>query len=51
MRLKGGKNMANLKVVQFIPHGSACSVQFGANLTSAALGSGAERDYRIVEWM
>jgi catechol 2,3-dioxygenase-like lactoylglutathione lyase family enzyme len=26
-------------VVQFTPHGSGCSVQFGANLTSAAPGS------------
>ena len=26
-------------VVQFTPHGSACSIQFGANLTSAAPGS------------
>ncbi|MGY4966047.1 VOC family protein [Streptomyces sp. 900105245] len=27
-------------VVQFTPHGSACSVQFGTGLTSAAPGSG-----------
>jgi catechol 2,3-dioxygenase-like lactoylglutathione lyase family enzyme len=27
-------------VVQFTPHGSACSVQFGATLSSAAPGSG-----------
>jgi catechol 2,3-dioxygenase-like lactoylglutathione lyase family enzyme len=33
-------------VVQFTPHGSACSVQFGANLTSAAPGSG--KGYLIV---
>lgn len=26
-------------VVQFTPHGSACSIQFGGNLTSAAPGS------------
>ena len=34
-------------VVQFTPPGSACSVQFGANLTSAAPGS-AQRTYLIV---
>ena len=34
-------------VVQFTPHGSPCSVQFGANLTSAAPGS-AQRTYLIV---
>ena len=34
-------------VVQFTPHGSACSVQFGTNLTSAAPGS-AQRTYLIV---
>ena len=33
-------------VVQFTPHGSACSVQFGAKLTSAAPGSG--KGYVIV---
>jgi catechol 2,3-dioxygenase-like lactoylglutathione lyase family enzyme len=33
-------------VVQFTPHGSACSVQFGANLTSAAPGSA--KSYLIV---
>jgi catechol 2,3-dioxygenase-like lactoylglutathione lyase family enzyme len=33
-------------VVQFTPHGSACSVQFGATLTSAAPGSA--REYLIV---
>jgi predicted enzyme related to lactoylglutathione lyase len=33
-------------VVQFTPHGSACSVQFGATLTSAAPGSG--KGYLIV---
>ena len=33
-------------VVQFTPHGSGCSVQFGANLTSAAPGSA--REYLIV---
>jgi catechol 2,3-dioxygenase-like lactoylglutathione lyase family enzyme len=34
-------------VVQFTPHGSACSVQFGTNLTSAAPGS-VQRTYLIV---
>lgn len=34
-------------VFQFTPHGSACSVQFGANLTSAAPGS-VQRTYLIV---
>src|ERR1700749_1326847 len=34
-------------VFQFAPHGAACSVQFGANLTSAAPGS-AQRTYLIV---
>lgn len=34
-------------VFQFTPHGSACSVQFGKNLTSAAPGS-AQRTYLIV---
>lgn len=34
-------------VVQFTPHGSGCSVQFGKNLTSAAPGS-AQRTYLIV---
>src|SRR6478672_11175147 len=34
-------------VYQFTPHGSACSVQFGGNLTSAAAGS-AQRTYLIV---
>jgi catechol 2,3-dioxygenase-like lactoylglutathione lyase family enzyme len=33
-------------VVQFTPHGSGCSVQFGANLTSAAPGSA--KGYLIV---
>jgi catechol 2,3-dioxygenase-like lactoylglutathione lyase family enzyme len=33
-------------VVQFTPHGSGCSVQFGTNLTSAAPGSA--REYLIV---
>jgi catechol 2,3-dioxygenase-like lactoylglutathione lyase family enzyme len=33
-------------VVQFTPHGSACSVQFGATLTSAAPGSG--KGYLVV---
>jgi catechol 2,3-dioxygenase-like lactoylglutathione lyase family enzyme len=34
-------------VFQFTPHGSGCSVQFGANLTSAAPGS-VQRTYLIV---
>lgn len=34
-------------VVQFTPHGSGCSVQFGTNLTSAAPGS-AQRTFLIV---
>jgi catechol 2,3-dioxygenase-like lactoylglutathione lyase family enzyme len=34
-------------IVQFTPHGSACSVQFGTNLTSAAPGS-ALRTFLIV---
>jgi catechol 2,3-dioxygenase-like lactoylglutathione lyase family enzyme len=34
-------------VFQFTPHGSACSVQFGKNLTPAAPGS-AQRTYLIV---
>src|ERR1700704_4438533 len=34
-------------VFQFTPHGSACSIQFGKALTSAAPGS-AQRTYLIV---
>src|SRR5262245_13648441 len=34
-------------VFQFTPHGSACSIQFGKRLTSAAPGS-AQRTYLIV---
>jgi len=34
-------------VLQFTPHGSSCSIQFGKNLTSAAPGS-AQRTYLIV---
>ena len=34
-------------VYQFTPHGSACSIQFGKNLTSATPGS-AQRTYLIV---
>lgn len=34
-------------VFQFTPHGSACSIQFGNNLTSAAPGS-AQRTYLVV---
>jgi catechol 2,3-dioxygenase-like lactoylglutathione lyase family enzyme len=33
-------------VVQFTPHGSACSIQFGATLTSAAPGSA--KEYLVV---
>jgi catechol 2,3-dioxygenase-like lactoylglutathione lyase family enzyme len=33
-------------VVQFTPHGSGCSVQFGANLTSATPGSA--KEYLVV---
>jgi catechol 2,3-dioxygenase-like lactoylglutathione lyase family enzyme len=35
-------------VVQYTPPGSACSVQFGANLTTAAPGS-AQHNYLVVE--
>lgn len=34
-------------VFQFTPHGSACSIQFGKNLTSATPGS-AQRTYLVV---
>src|SRR5947199_2144504 len=34
-------------VFQFTPHGSACSVQFGKGLTTAAPGS-AQKNYLIV---
>jgi catechol 2,3-dioxygenase-like lactoylglutathione lyase family enzyme len=34
-RIVGG----DFRLVQFTPHGSACSIQFGTNLTSAAPGS------------
>lgn len=34
-------------VYQFTPHGSACSIQFGGNLTSAAPGS-VQRTYLVV---
>lgn len=34
-------------VFQFTPHGSACSIQFGRNLTSAAPGS-AQKTYLVV---
>src|SRR6187399_2980164 len=34
-------------VYQFTPHGSACSIQFGKTLTSAAPGS-AQKTYLIV---
>jgi len=35
-----------LRIVQFTPHGSACSVQFGSGLTSSAPGSG--KGYLVV---
>jgi catechol 2,3-dioxygenase-like lactoylglutathione lyase family enzyme len=35
-----------LRIVQFTPHGSGCSVQFGTNLTSAVPGSA--KGYLIV---
>src|SRR5215475_9432959 len=35
------------RVVQFTPPGSACSIQFGANLTTAAPGS-AQGNYLVV---
>ena len=42
----GGWTSRRPSVVQFTPHGSACSVQFGATLTSAAPGSA--KGYLIV---
>ena len=39
-RLDADFTFPNFRVVQVTPHGSACSLQFGKNLTSAAPGSG-----------
>lgn len=39
-RLDADFNFPSFRVVQVTPHGSACSLQFGTNLTSAAPGSG-----------
>jgi len=39
-RLDADFSFPVLRVVQVTPHGSACSLQFGTNLTSAAPGSG-----------
>jgi len=39
-RLDADFSFPSLRVVQVTPHGSACSLQFGKNLTSAAPGSG-----------
>ena len=45
-RLDADFNFPGLRVVQVTPHGSACSLQFGTNLTPAAPGSG--KGYIIV---
>src|SRR5215471_8557045 len=45
-RLDADFNFSSFRVVQVTPHGSACSLQFGKNLTSAAPGSG--KGYLIV---
>src|SRR5215470_12353334 len=45
-RLDADFSLPGLRVVQVTPHGSACSLQFGTNLTSAAPGSG--KGYIIV---
>jgi catechol 2,3-dioxygenase-like lactoylglutathione lyase family enzyme len=45
-RLDADFNFPSFRVVQVTPHGSACSLQFGNNLTSAAPGSG--KGYIIV---
>jgi catechol 2,3-dioxygenase-like lactoylglutathione lyase family enzyme len=45
-RLDADFTFPGLRVVQVTPHGSACSLQFGTNLTSAAPGSG--KGYIIV---
>ena len=46
-RLDADFNFPGLRVVQVTPHGSACSLQFGTNLTSAAPGSG--KGYIVVQ--
>jgi catechol 2,3-dioxygenase-like lactoylglutathione lyase family enzyme len=45
-RLDADFTFPGLRVVQVTPHGSACSLQFGTNLTAAAPGSG--KGYIIV---
>jgi len=45
-RLDADFNFPSFRVVQVTPHDSACSLQFGTNLTSAAPGSG--KGYIIV---
>lgn len=45
-RLDADFSFPGLRVVQVTPHGSACSLQFGTNLTAAAPGSG--KGYIIV---
>ena len=45
-RLDADFTFLGLRVVQVTPHGSACSLQFGTNLTPAAPGSG--KGYIIV---
>jgi catechol 2,3-dioxygenase-like lactoylglutathione lyase family enzyme len=45
-RLDADFNFPSFRVVQVTPPGSTCSLQFGRNLTSAALGSG--KGYIIV---
>ena len=45
-RLDADFTFPGLRVIQVTPHGSACSLQFGTNLTPAAPGSG--KGYLIV---
>ena len=45
-RLDADFTFPAFRVVQVTPHGSACSLQFGTNLTAAAAGSG--KSYIIV---
>src|SRR5215475_12579974 len=45
-RLDADLKFPGFRVVQVTPHGSACSLQFGTNLTPAAPGSG--KGYIIV---
>jgi catechol 2,3-dioxygenase-like lactoylglutathione lyase family enzyme len=45
-RLDADFNFPSFRVVQVTPHGSACSLQFGTNLTPATPGSG--KGYIIV---